>query len=48
MHKAELRPLDIEVAANVVFDPSHFQSVLFCANSFDEMYEMLREFLVRW
>jgi phenylalanine-4-hydroxylase len=48
MHKAELRPLDIEVAADHVFDPTRFQSMLFCANSFDEMYETLREFLVRW
>jgi phenylalanine-4-hydroxylase len=48
MHKAELRPLDIEVAANHGFDPTHYQSLLFCANSFDEMYEMLRDFLLRW
>ena len=48
MHKAELRPLNFEVAANHVFDPTHYQSVLFCADSFDEMYEMLREFLLRW
>jgi phenylalanine-4-hydroxylase len=48
MHKAELRPLDLETAANTVFDPTHFQSVLFCADSFDEMYDMLRAFLLRW
>ena len=48
MHKAELRPLDLQVAANTIFDPTHYQATLFCANSFDEMYEMLREFLVRW
>lgn len=48
MHKAELRPLDLKAAANNVYDPSHFQAVLFCAESFDEMYERLREFLVRW
>lgn len=48
MHKAELRPLDIDVAANNVYDPTHYQSILFCADSFDEMYETLREFLVRW
>jgi phenylalanine-4-hydroxylase len=48
MHKAELRPLDLEVAANHVYDPTHYQSRLFCAESFDEMYEMLRDFLVRW
>ncbi len=48
MHKAELLPLDVEVAANHVYDPTHFQAILFCAESFDEMYETLREFLVRW
>ena len=48
MHEAELIPLDLEVAANTVFDPTHYQAVLFCANSFDEMYEQLREFLMRW
>ncbi|HSE19453.1 MAG TPA: phenylalanine 4-monooxygenase [Pyrinomonadaceae bacterium] len=48
MHKAELRPLDVNAAANHVYDPTHYQSVLFCADSFEEMYETLREFLVRW
>jgi phenylalanine-4-hydroxylase len=48
MHKAELRPLDLKVAANQVYDPTHFQSLLFCADSFDEMYETLRDFLLRW
>ena len=45
MHKAELRPLDLEAAANHVYDPTHYQAILFCAESFDEMYEKLREFL---
>lgn len=48
MHKAELRPLDLEVAVDLVYDPTHFQAFLFCADSFDEMYETLREFLHRW
>jgi len=48
MHKAELRPLNLEAAAEHDYDPTHFQSVLFCADSFDEMHETLREFLVRW
>jgi len=48
MHKAELRPLDLEVAVDLVYDPTHFQAFLFCADSFDEMYETLREFLIRW
>ena len=48
MHKAELVPLDLHQAANKVYDPTHFQSALFCADSFDDMYETLREFLARW
>jgi len=48
MHKAELRPLDLEVAANHVYDPTHYQAILFCADSFDQMHEMLKEFLLRW
>src|SRR5689334_24393301 len=45
MHKAELRPLDLEVAANHVYDPTHYQSILFCAESFDEMERALVDFL---
>lgn len=48
MHKAELRPLDLETAANHVYDPTHYQSILFCADSFDEMYQSLRSFLTAW
>jgi len=48
MQKAELKPLDLEVAAAQIYDPTHFQSALFCADSFDHMYEVLREFLLRW
>lgn len=48
MHKAELRPLDLEVAANHVYDPTHYQAILFCAESFAEMDHSLRSFLTRW
>jgi phenylalanine-4-hydroxylase len=48
MHKAELRPLDLETAANHVYDPTHYQSILFCADSFDEMEQSLRTFLTQW
>ena len=48
MHKAELRPLDLDVAANHVYDPTHYQSILFCADSFDEMEQSLRSFLTCW
>ena len=48
MHKAELRPLDLEAITRVTYDPTHFHAVLFCADSFDEMYGRLREFLIGW
>jgi len=48
MHKADLRPLDLEVAADHVYDPTHYQSLLFCADSFEQMYQTLREFLLNW
>src|SRR6266480_2261365 len=37
MHKAELRPLDLSVASRHEYDPTAFQPVLFCADSFEEM-----------
>src|SRR6266436_10454061 len=48
MHEADLRPLDLEAAARHDYDPTHFQPVLFCAESFEAMYQMLREYLVKW
>ena len=48
MHKAELRPLDLEAASSHDYDPTHYQAILFCAGSFEEMYGDLREFLRRW
>ena len=46
MHSAGLRPLDLEAASRERYDPTHFQPVLFCADSFDAMYYALREYLV--
>jgi phenylalanine-4-hydroxylase len=48
MHKAELRPLDLYAASNHDYDPTHYQSVLFCADSFEQMFHKLRDFLLRW
>jgi len=48
MHEADLRPLDVEDAAQQNYDPTHFQPVLFCADSFEAMYQTLREYLVNW
>ena len=48
MRKAELRPLDLNAAAEQYYDPTTYQPVLFCANSFSEMYERLRDYLIHW
>lgn len=48
MGGAELRPLDLEAASRQDYDPTAFQPVLFCADSFEAMYEALREFLLGW
>lgn len=48
MELTELRPLDLEAAARHEYDPTHYQPVLFCADSFDAMYQILRDYLVRW
>ena len=48
MHDAKLRPLDLEAASRQQYDPTHFQPVLFCAQSFEAMYQTLREYLIRW
>jgi phenylalanine-4-hydroxylase len=48
MHRAELRPLDLEAASRHEYDPTRYQPVLFCADSFETMYVSLREFLITW
>jgi phenylalanine-4-hydroxylase len=47
MSKAELRPLDLEAVSGQEYDPTRFQPVLFCADSFDAMYEQLSSYLER-
>ncbi len=48
MHKAELRDLDLQAIAHQEYDPTDYQPVLFCANSFSAMYETLHDYLRRW
>src|SRR6266849_5538366 len=48
MHQADLRRLELDEAAHLNYDPTHFQPVLFCADSFEMMYQTLREYLVNW
>ena len=46
MHEAELRPFDLQEASRLEYDPTRFQPVLFCASSFQSMYEELQQYLV--
>jgi phenylalanine-4-hydroxylase len=48
MHKAELLPFDLDAASRQEYDPTVYQPRLFCADSFEAMYETLREYLRRW
>ncbi|MFL6228564.1 MAG: phenylalanine 4-monooxygenase [Pyrinomonadaceae bacterium] len=48
MSRAELRPLDLEAASRLEYDPTRFQPVLFCADSFDAMCEGIGDFLAGW
>jgi len=48
MAEAKMREFDLTAASRQVYDPTHFQPVLFCADSFETMYETLRDYLVRW
>lgn len=47
MREAELRPFDLEEAARSEYDPTRFQPMLFCADSFDEMHAALESYLRR-
>lgn len=47
MHSADLRPFDLEAASRQEYDPTKFQPVLYCADSFAEMYKKLSDYLVR-
>jgi phenylalanine-4-hydroxylase len=48
MAAAEFRPLDIEAIITRQYDPTHYQPVLFRADSFAAMYGTLRDYLLRW
>ena len=48
MHQADLRPFDLTAASRTEYDPTHFQPVLFCADSFESMYQTLKEYLLKW
>lgn len=48
MHEAELRPLDLFAITSQTYDPTQFQPVLFCADSFAAMHAALQDYLAKW
>jgi phenylalanine-4-hydroxylase len=48
MRRADIRPLDLEEASQSEYDPTHYQPILFCADSFAAMVEALSDYLVCW
>jgi phenylalanine-4-hydroxylase len=48
MKEAELRPLDLNAITFQEYDPTRYQPILFCAESFEKMYQMLRSFLTSY
>jgi phenylalanine-4-hydroxylase len=48
MRDAKLRPFDLEAASRTDYDPTRYQPILFCADSFREMQLTLRDYLSRW
>lgn len=48
MRDAELHPLDLEAASRTDYDPTRYQPVLFCADSFRELRLNLGDFLASW
>ena len=48
MHRAALLPLDPEAASHQEYDPTHYQPALFCADSFDAMYQTVKDYLRGW
>jgi phenylalanine-4-hydroxylase len=48
MHKAALRPLSLDMIFSQEYDPTRYQPVLFCADSFRDMRQALKDYLVQW
>lgn len=48
MREAKLRPFDPDVASRQQYDPTQYQPILFCADSFEDMHQQLLDYLTRW
>lgn len=44
----EMRPFDLEAMSRQDYDVTMFQPFLFCADSFDEMYHKMRDYMVNF
>ena len=48
MGNSEVRQLNLDEASRQTYDPTHYQPVLYCAESFDSLCEMLEDYLAAW
>ncbi len=48
MGSAELRPIDLEKMSHQEYDPTRYQPILFCGDSFEAMHQTLREFIISY
>ena len=48
MHNADIRPLDLGAASRQEYDPTKYQPVLFCADSFEGMFQSVSDYLAHW
>ncbi len=44
----EMRPFDLDAMSHQTYDVTQFQPFLFRAESFDDMYQTMRDYLQRW
>jgi phenylalanine-4-hydroxylase len=42
-----MRPFDLEAIGRQEYDVTMFQPFLFCADSFDQMYQTMRDYMLR-
>ena len=45
--KTEMRPFDLEAIGRTEYDVTMFQPFLFCADSFDHMYQSMKDYMMR-
>jgi phenylalanine-4-hydroxylase len=43
--QADIRPLDLDAASRQLYDATQYQPFFYCANSFEEMFQTLRDYL---